>query len=148
MSTTTYEIVQRYWDDINEGDELTPIVYELTLTKMVQQVSGSQDFYPVHHDTEFARSGGHADMFINTRFTRAAFGRLLGDLVGVEGWIKRLEYAMRRPNLLGDTIRVTGRVTKKYEADGEALLDLDLGIENDRDGVATPGSATVMLPRR
>lgn len=145
----TYTVAQHCWEDFAEGDAVPGFQMTLNMTKIVQQVSGSQDFYPVHHDTEFARSGGHAEIFVNTRFTRGLFGRMLGDLVGVEGWINRLEYAMRRPNRLGDVITVRGKVVRKYEsADGEGMLDLEIAVENPRDGVATPGSATVTLPKR
>jgi acyl dehydratase len=147
--TTATGVTQRYWDDVSEGDELPGFELYLSETKMVEQVSGSQDFYAVHHDREFARSGGHPDIFFNTGFTRAALGRLLTDYAGVDGWVRRLQYAMRRMNRPGDTLKVRGKVVKKYIADdGAPVVDIDLGIENQREGVATPATATVMLPKR
>src|SRR5581483_9189148 len=114
MTTTTNAApAQRYWDDVVEGDELPGFDLYLSETKMVEQVSGSQDFYAVHHDREFARSGGHPDIFFNTGFTRAALGRLLTDYAGVDGWVRRLQYAMRRMNRPGDTLKVRGKVVKK-----------------------------------
>ena len=92
---------------------------------------------------------GHEDVFFNTGFTRAALGRLLGDYVGTEGGKRHLEYSMRRMNRPGDTIRARGKVTRKYlEDDGTGLLDLDVWLENSREGTTTPGKATVMLPER
>jgi len=55
---------------------------------------------------------------------------------------------MRRPHLLGDTIGVKGRVTRKWRDGADAAVELDVWIENPRAGVATPGSATVVLPSR
>ena len=148
-STTTAAIDQRYWDDVNEGDLLPGFDLHLSETRIAQQVSGSQDFYPVHHDREFARAGGHADIFVNTGFTRAALSRLLTDFAGVEGWVRRLHYEMRRMNRPGDTMRLRGKVTRKYVTDdGAHCLDLDIWSENDREGITTPGNATVMLPAR
>src|ERR1700761_116473 len=147
MSTPV--ITQRYWDDVTEGEELPGFEMFLSETKMVEQVSGSQDFYPVHHDREFARAGGHPDVFFNTGFTRAALGRLLGGYVGTEGWIRTLEYSMRKMNRPGVTLKVRGTVTRKYlGADDAGLVDLDVWLENEQEGGTTPGSATVMLPRR
>src|ERR1700749_2479163 len=91
-------ITQRYWDDVKEGDELPGFELHLSETKMVEQVSGSQDFYPVHHDREFARAGGHEDIFFNTGCTRATLGLLLGYYVGTEGWPRRLESSRMRIN--------------------------------------------------
>ena len=140
---------QRYWEDIAPGDELPGYDLRLTETKIAEQVSGSQDFYAVHHDRAFARAGGHPDIFVNTGFTRAALCRLLTDFVGTEGWVRRLSYEMRRMNRPGDTMQLRGTVTRTYIAeDGAHLADIDLWVQNDREGVTTPATATVMLPSR
>jgi hypothetical protein len=52
---------------------------------------------------------------------------------------------MRRPNFLGETIQVKGRVTEKGD---DGRVDLEIWIENDRGGVTVPATATVILPRR
>jgi len=78
----TTQTAQRTWEDVTEGEELPGFEMKLTATKMVEQVSGSQDFYPVHHDTDFAREAGHAEIFYNTGFTQATLSRLLTDWVG------------------------------------------------------------------
>ena len=148
MRVTDEGVVQRCWDDVAEGDVLEGFDLVLTPKKVVEQVSGSQDFYGVHHDRDFARQGGHEDIFFNTRFTRGVLGRLLGEFVGIEGWLMRLEYSMRRQHRPGDVLRARGRVVRKYQSDtGDGLLDLELSLENDREGIATPATATVMLPR-
>jgi acyl dehydratase len=141
---------QRYWEDVTENERLEGYDLKLTETKVAEQVSGSQDFYPVHHDRDFARAGGHADIFFNTGFTRAALSRLLTDFAGAEGWVRKLSYQMRRMNRPGDTLSLRGRVSRKYVGDdGAGLVDIELWVENDREGgIATPASATVMLPKR
>ncbi len=40
-----------------------------------------------------------------------------------------------------------GKVTRKAEADDAGLVFLQVWAENEREGVATPGEATVILPR-
>jgi acyl dehydratase len=136
----------RFWEDVHEGEELKGFSLELTMTRMVLQVSGTQDFYPIHHDAGFARAAGHEDIFINTAFIRGCLCRLLTDWMGRAGFLKTLGFQMRRPNLLGETIAVRGRVTKK-QSDGR--VELEVWIENARDTTITvPGSATVILPSR
>ena len=139
---------QRCWEDVREGEALLGFALGLTMTRMVQQVSGTQDFYPIHHDRDFARSGGHPDIFVNTAFTRAALCRLLTDWAGPAGFVKRLGFQMRRYHLVGDTIYVRGKVVKKYRQDGVGAVDLEIWAENAREGIATPGTATVHLPLR
>jgi len=139
---------QRCWEDVADGDALDGFALSLTMTRMALQVSGTQDFYPVHHDRAFAREGGHADIFINTGFIRAALCRLVTDWAGDAGFVRRLAFQMRRPHLLGDTITVKGRVARKWHDGAHAGVELDVRIENPRRGLAPPGSATVYLPSR
>lgn len=129
------------------GDVLEGFSLPLTPTRMALQVSGSQDFYPVHHDRDFARESGHADIFINTGFIRALLCRLVTEWMGEGGFLRRLGFTMRRPHLLGDTISVKGRVTARRAEAGHDAVNLEVWIENPRDGIATPGTATVHLPR-
>ena len=147
--TTLAARTQRCWEDVAEGEELTGFDLRLTETKITEQVSGSQDFYAVHHDRAFARAGGHEDIFVNTGFTRAALSRLLTDYVGARGWVCSLSYQMRRMNRPGDVMKLRGKVVSKYIApDGSHRLDLEVWVENDREGVTTPATATVRLPTR
>jgi acyl dehydratase len=139
---------QTYFEDINVGDELPGFGYTLTWTEMVKQVSGSQDFYAVHHDPEFARSGGHKAIFYNTGWTRANLYRLLSDFAGPEGWVRKLHFEMRRMHRPNNTIRVTGKVTGKQQTDEGNVVDLEIWIENDEEGKATFASGTVLLPSR
>jgi acyl dehydratase len=141
-------VTQRYWDDVRDGEVLDAFALDVTMTRMVLQVSGTQDFYPIHHDRDFAREGGHQDIFLNTGFLRAALCRLVSEWAGDEGFVKRLGFQMRRSHLLGDTIGVKGRVTRRWQEGARAAVDLEVWVENPRDGVATPGTATVYLPRR
>ncbi len=145
---TGAERAQRYWDDVNEGDEVPGFELPLTPTQIALQVSGSQDFYEVHHDQEFARAGGHPDIFVNTGFTTACFGRLLSSYVGEKGWVKKFQMEMRRMNHPGDVMKLTGTVIRKYMEGDEHLLDLEVWVENERIGVTTPSTATVRLPSR
>jgi acyl dehydratase len=136
---------RRYWEDVQEGEELKGFSIELTMTRMVLQVSGTQDFYPIHHDPAFARAAGHQDIFINTAFIRGCLCRVLTDWIGREGFITALGFQMRRPNFVGDVISARGRVKKKGP---EGRVELEVWIENARDGITVPGTATVVLPRR
>ncbi|HUO63067.1 MAG TPA: hypothetical protein VMT97_05160 [Terriglobales bacterium] len=130
------------WEHVREGDELKGFMLELTMTRMVAQVSGTQDFYPVHHDQEFARQAGHPDIFVNTAFIRGCLCRVVTDWMGADGFLSALGFQMRRPNFVGEIITARGRVRKKA-ADGR--VDLEVWIENAGQ-VTVPGTATVILP--
>lgn len=139
---------QPYWEDVELGQELEGFSLDITQRRAYLQVSGSQDWYPVHFDQGFARKAGHADTFMNTGFLQAALVRVITDWMGDEGFLRRLRFEMRRQQRPGDTMVCRGRVTGKYEEGGTGCVDLEVWLENEREGVTTPGTATVMLPRR
>lgn len=138
------ETGRRAWDDVREGEELAGFSLELTATRMVLQVSGTQDVYPVHHDPAFARAAGHADIFLNTAFIRGCLCRLLTDWMGPDGFLQSLSFQMRKPNLMGETIAVRGRVKKKRP---EGRVDIEAWIETGG-GVTVVSTGSVLLPEK
>jgi len=130
------------WEHVREGEELKGFSLELTMTRMAAQVSGTQDFYPIHHDQDFARQAGHKDIFVNTAFIRGCLCRVVTDWMGDDGFVKSLGFQMRRPNFAGETISAHGRVKKKGP---DGRVDLELRLENAGE-VTVPGTATVILP--
>jgi len=140
---------QLYWEDVEVGQEI-PSSYSIKLdaTRIVLQVSGTQDYYQVHHDRDFAQAQGVPDVFVNTGFLTAALGRLLTDWIGTDGWLRKFRLEMRKMNLLGDTLMVKGEVTDKYVQNGDHCVEADVWCETDREGVTTPCKATLILPSR
>jgi hypothetical protein len=138
---------QIFWENVEVRQEIpTGYSLKLDMTRMVLQVSGTQDYYAVHHDRDFARGQGVPDIFLNTGFLTVAAGRLLTDWIGVEGWLQKFKIEMRRMNLLDDIMRVKGKVTDKYIDGGKHYVEADVWCENDRDGITTRCKATVILP--
>ncbi len=139
---------QLYWEDVEAGQELPAVSLDITPRRLFLQVSGSQDWYPVHFDAAFARKAGHPDVFVNIGFVQAALVRVISDWMGDEGFLRRLYFEMRRQQRPGDTMVCKARVTGKYEREGQGCVDMEVWAENAREGVTTPGQATVVLPRR
>lgn len=134
------------WDDVAVGDELPVVELGISLKRLALQTSGSQDWYPVHFDPAFARKSGHADVFMNTGWIQAALVRVITDWMGDAGFLRRLKFEMRRQHRPGDMVIGRARVVGKDE--GESSVELEVWLENEREGMATPGEATVVLPRR
>lgn len=138
----------RYWEDVQDGEELPSYSLYLDELRFFLQGSGSQDFHMQHVDEEFARRQGVPHRFMNTGFSAAALSRVVTDWMGDEGFLKKFGMQMRRMNFPGDTMTTKGKVTKVYLEGEDGCVDLEVWAENEREGVATPGSATVVLPRR
>jgi acyl dehydratase len=137
-----------YWEDVAEGTKIPPIFLELTMKRLIMAVCGTRDFYPVHHDRDFARNSGHKDIFVNQMFLQGFLGRCLTDWTGPEGKLRRLSIAMVAPNYLGDTITGGGTVSRKYLENNEHRADCEL-VVTKQDGTVTVNShATVALPSK
>ena len=137
-----------YWEDVSEGQEIPAYELAVTPTLIADQVSGSQDYNLMHHDGDFARSQGAPDMYLNTGFIEAMLSRLITDWMGDDGWLEKMSIQMRRFNIFGDKLTVKGKVIGREIRDGAHLVQCEIWVENDREGVSVPGKATVRLPSK
>ncbi|MGD9932340.1 MAG: MaoC/PaaZ C-terminal domain-containing protein [Dehalococcoidia bacterium] len=145
MSTAT-RFTTKNWDDVREGDEVTSVTFPISLRTLMIDVAGTRDLYPIHHDREFAKTNGARDIFVNTMFYEGLFGRIATDWAGPEAFLRKLRFAMKGPNCLGDTMVSRGWVTKKYEQDGQKLLELEIHLDNQIEKDATVANLTLELP--
>ncbi|MFM8238376.1 MAG: hypothetical protein ACKOBG_11600, partial [Actinomycetota bacterium] len=103
----------------------------------------------VHWDPDFARRSGNPTTFDYGRMRETWLVHLCTDWMGDDAWLWRLECEFRKFNYVGDTQWLSGRVVRRYLADGDRpAVDLELVAENQRGEVTTPGRATVLLPSR
>ena len=137
-----------YWEDVSEGQEIPSYELAVTPTLIADQVSGSQDYNLMHHDGDFARSQGAPDMYLNTGFIEAMLSRLITDWMGDDGWLEKMSIQMRRFNIFGDKLTVKGKVIAKEIQEGAHLIQCEIWVENDREGISVPGKATVRLPSK
>ncbi len=101
-------MMRRRW---NANDALPPVRLELTRRRSVQAVAATRDYYPVHHDEEFARASGAQGIFFNTMFLQGFVGRAATEWFGDDAFLRRLEIAMRGSNYIGRTLIAEGAVT-------------------------------------
>jgi len=136
------------FEDVQEGAALPPFVVEkLTRTDLVRYAGASGDFNPIHHDEEFAKMAGNPTVFGHGMLTAGFLAKCLTDAVGVDN-LRR--YKVRFANRVwpGDRITCSGKVTKKYEADGERRIDGEVTAVRQTGETAITGTFTAALPSR
>jgi hypothetical protein len=67
---------------------------------------------------------------------------------GDDGFIRRLNVTVKRPNIFGDVSWCRGRVVDKRVEDGAHLVELEVRIENQLGDVTADGTSIVELPAR
>jgi acyl dehydratase len=141
---------RRHWDDVRVGDELTPVSFPLSLYRLVVVAGANRDFNSIHHNSDYARASGAADVYANTLFLQGMWERAVREFIGDAGTIRALRgFRMRSFTLVGDTAVVEGEVTRCWLEDGSAdgLVELTLRTRN-ADGVSVgPGTVVATLPR-
>ena len=137
-----------YWEDVEEGTEVSPLEKHPTTQQLVMYAGASGDFYQIHYDNDFAKNNGLPGVIIHGALKNAFLGHLMTQWMGPLGVLKRLSCQYRGMDVPGQTITGKGTVTRKYQEGGQNLVDCDIWLENPEGQKTTPGTATVVLPSR
>jgi acyl dehydratase len=138
--TTTTKTSLRY-DDVQVGDEVPTLVIPLTRTLIVATAIASRDYQDVHHDPGLAQERGSPDIFMNILSTNGFVGRFITDWAGPDAVLKSVNIRLGAPNHPGDTMTMTGQVTKK----DDGLVEVQVRGANDL-GDHVTGTVTLELP--
>jgi acyl dehydratase len=141
---------QTYFDDVEDGQELTSFTIAPDKQQLVKFAAGSGDFNPLHFDEKFPmlQAMGIADNIVHGRFKYAQVGKLVLAFAGYKGRVKKFGVQYRGMDLINKPITVKGVVTGKRQEGGENLVELDVWTEDADGKKTTPGTATVALPSR
>jgi acyl dehydratase len=140
---------QRYFEDVQQGEEITEVPFPLTVYRLVMAAGGNRDFNSIHHNGDYARSTGAPDMYASTAFLLGTWERAVRDWIGPRGTIRSIKgFRMRQFNLVGDTTRVLGHVASAELRDGAGVVVLELRSENSKGVTVGPGQVEVTLPVR
>jgi acyl dehydratase len=135
------------WDSLQPGEGPEPRTYgPLTRTDFVRYQGASGDFNPIHHDEEFARSGGFPTVFSVGMLQAGILASYCTDWLGAAN-VRRYAVQFREQVWPGDEIRCVATVTRRYDADGEHRVDLAIeAVRVANDGPAIRGEATFAVP--
>lgn len=139
-----------YFDDVEVG-QAVPVLEKgpLTTAHLMRWSSAMENWHKIHYDLPFTLEHDKLPgVLINGSLKQQFMMQLLKDWVGPGGWVWKVSFQFRAMNIAGETLQVWGRVTGKRQAGDMGLVDLEIGITNDKGTESTPGKATVALPLR
>ena len=130
--------------DVEVGTQLPEQAIDITVTLIVGGALASRDFTPVHHDKAAAQATGMQDVFMNILTTNGLVGRYVTDWAGPDAMLRAVNIKLGAPNLPGDTMKMSGTITAKDEAEGVVQIDV-AGTNSWGDHVT--GTVKVALPK-
>lgn len=132
--------------EVEVGAEIPPVSLPITHTRVCLNAASTWDWFPGHHDPEYARSQGQRDIYLSTLFYHGFVDRGLNDWAGPDALIRRRKISMLRSIHPGQTATLTGTVVAKRVEGDRQLVDMELMVSSE-EGPCVPAEATVELPR-
>jgi acyl dehydratase len=128
--------------ELSVGQELPRLAIPITTSLVVGGALVSRDYTPVHHDRAAAQAAGLSDVFMNILTTNGLVGRYVTDWAGPNAVVRKVAIKLGTPNLPGDTMTFSGRVTSLEGQD--AVVEV---AGKNAWGNHVTGSVRVTLPR-
>lgn len=142
----TTVIKSKTWAEVKENDVVTEITMAIPYEKVILDAAATQDYFPGHHNPEYARGQGQKTMYLNTMAIEGFIDRVATDWAGPRAFITKRTMSMNRSIYAGDTMFGSGSVTKCYQDDkGRKLVDLAITI-GTQDNPCVPAQVTLLLP--
>ena len=157
----------RYWEDVTEGEELPTLkkgTYTATeLFFWTMHVGGARRTTRAQNEAEGSADLGGSGRFdaehaLKRRNMPGQFDvgpqriswliQMVTDWMGDDATLKKHFSSIRQPNIVGDTNTVKGKVVKKYIENGEHLVEVEVGNENQAGAISASARATVVLPSK
>jgi acyl dehydratase len=138
------------FEDVEIGQEIGPLLKgPLQTPHLMRWSAAMENWHKIHYDKPFAMEHDKLPgLLINGSLKQQFIAQILKDWAGREGWVWKINFQFRAMNIVGETLSVWAKVKAKRKTPAYGLVELDLGIRNEKGVESTPGSAVVALPYR
>jgi len=141
---------QRWFEEVSVGQDVTPLVKgPVTTTHLVRWAAANGNYARIHWDLAFTMLLQKLpNVVVNGTLKNQYIGEMLMRFAGDEGWLKRYYIEHRGMDYAGDSLTAHGKVTATRDMRHYGLVELEVGLRNQRGQQSATGSATVALPKR
>ncbi|PNB73533.1 dehydratase [Pseudomonas sp. GW456-E7] len=133
------------YSDIQVGDDIELLKLQpVNRTTLALYGGASGDHNPIHIDIDFARKARMPDVFAHGMLSAAYLGRLLTQWVPQQQ-VRSLSIRFTGITHLGHVPTCTGKITEKFEENGEKRVRLNIRCSNQYGEEKLVGEAVVAL---
>ena len=122
----------RRFEDIQIGDEITPLVKEIGMARMMAYGAATWDFIRLHYDADYAREAGFEAPFVDGQMMGGFLTQHVQDWAGVGAFLRKLAFRNRVMAYPGDSLTCHGVVTAVESTYEGGMVECALWIENQR----------------
>jgi len=132
-------------ETLKVGESAPPIVLEVSLTTVLAAAVATWDFFPGHHDPEYARSQGQPDVYVSTMLFNGFLDRVAIAATGPDWFVRKRTMRMSQSVFPGDVLVGVATLQERFTPGiGKQAVRLSVVASTDR-GAAV--SADVVLER-
>lgn len=105
------------------GDDIPALPFPLTYKRIIQDAAATLDFYPGHHDPDFAQDQGNETLYFNTMGLQGLVDRFVLEWAGPEWRLENRVIEISGSALAGDILTLQGSVDSVDPATGTITVD-------------------------
>lgn len=140
-------MTQRYYEDINVDDELEPLERVPTTDMAIDFFGRDNPTNPAFSDIEAGKRLGVGGALVPGLLKLAWLTQYVGTWAGLEGSVRNLRVAYRRPDVADRPLVIAGRVVDKRIDEGKPIVELEVVTLADGQP-STRANVQVELPQR
>jgi acyl dehydratase len=125
------------------GAELPAFTRATGLPNWNRYAAVNDEFIPIHMDDEAGRAAGYSGAFGMGNLQWSYLHALLNRWMDGSGRIVKMACQFRSPNLKGQVVTASGKVTAVREVGDETLVDVEVWTAANGETQLAPGTATV-----
>jgi hypothetical protein len=150
LKIKTVEPADLYFEDFTEGQKFPVVTKGPMMVGHQVRWAGACDNYEseFHHDEYVAKAAGLPGILLSGPLMASYLLTTVTQWLGRNARLVSFSDQNRGSTMPRDLAYLHGGVKRKYEENGEALMELECWIENQRGEITTPGGAVAALPRR
>ncbi len=149
MSTETTVQVKVFYEDVEVGSELPPLVNApISHTQLVRYAGASGDFNPLHTDPQIGIDMGLGGTIAHGMLIMGFLGHFVSDYLGGPSALRRFGVRFQSMTRDDNVITCTGVITKKYEQDGQHFIEANVSAKDEQGDTKASGSFSAVLPTR
>ena len=138
---------QRFFESVIADDAVELVRGPLTTAHLMRWSGATENWHKIHYDQKFTLEHEQLPgLLINGSLKQQFLVQMLKDWAGPGGRLWKLSFQFRGMNVAGETLTAWAKVKGTTRKSAYGLVELEIGIRNEKGVESTPGSATVALP--